>query len=260
MKYPTNGAIVWSGSSRIDGSPIMAIVTGLRTASANPKTGDMLQTWILRSDMHPQDAIKAGSDYGICGSCIHRGTYDEFGNPIDPRTCYVNPFSFGSVFKGFKRGIYPRVAPATLRPYLAGKPIRFGSYGDPAAIPPRVWRSLRDGASGHTGYTHQWRRPGLDDGKDLFMASCDNERDREDASAAGWRTFTVVPVGAPVPSGDVRCPASEEAGKVTTCANCKLCSGAMADRANPPRSVAINAHGKAKKRYGAGSIELAVIQ
>jgi hypothetical protein len=161
MKYSTNGAIVWDGPSRIDGSPIMAIITGLRTASANPKTGDMLQTWILRSDMHPLDAIKAGSDYAICGSCIHRGTYDEFGNPIDPRTCYVNPFSFGSVFKGFKRGIYPRVAPATLRPYLAGKPIRFGSYGDPAAVPARVWRSLRDGASGHTGYTHQWRRPAL---------------------------------------------------------------------------------------------------
>ena len=255
MKYPTNGAIVWDGPSRIDGSPIMAIITGLRTASANPKTGDMLQTWILRSDMHPQDAIKAGSDYGICGSCIHR---------CDPltgiRTCYVLPFAFNSVYDGFKRGIYPRVAPATLRPYLAGKPIRFGSYGDPAAVPARVWRSLRDGASGHTGYTHQWRRPGLDDGKDLFMASCDNERDRADASAAGWRTFTVVPVDAPVPSGDVRCPASEEAGKKTTCANCKLCSGSMADRAHPPRSVAINAHGKAKKRYGAGSIELMVIQ
>ena len=255
MKYPTNGAIVWSGNSRIDGSPIMAIVTGLRTASANPKTGDMLQTWILRSDMHPQDAIKSGSDYGICGSCIHR---------CDPltgiRTCYVLPFAFNSVYDGFKRGIYPRVAPATLRPYLAGRPIRFGSYGDPAAIPPRVWRSLREGASGHTGYTHQWRRPGLDDGKDLFMASCDNEQDRADASAAGWRTFTVVPVDAPVPVGDVRCPASEEAGKKTTCANCKLCSGAMTDRAHPPRSIAINAHGKAKKRYGAGSIELAVIQ
>ena len=70
---------------------------GIRTASANPKTGDMIQTWILRSDMHPLEAIKSGSDYGICGSCIHRGSYDEFGNPIDPRTCYVNPFSFGSV-------------------------------------------------------------------------------------------------------------------------------------------------------------------
>jgi hypothetical protein len=143
MKYPTNGAIVWDGPSRIDGSPIMAIVTGLRTASANPKTGDMLQTWILRSDMHPQDAIKAGSDYGICGSCIHR---------CDPltgiRTCYVLPFAFNSVYDGFKRGIYPRVAPATLRPYLAGKP--FGSdrmatrqrfrlaYGVPCAMAHRV--------------------------------------------------------------------------------------------------------------------------
>jgi hypothetical protein len=255
MKYPTNGAIVWSGNSRIDGSPIMAIVTGLRTASANPKTGDMLQTWILRSDMHPQDAIKAGSDYGICGSCIHRA------DPVSGvRTCYVLPFAFNSVYDGFKRGIYPRVAPATLRPYISGRPIRFGSYGDPAAIPPRVWRSLRQGASGSTGYTHQWRRPGLDDGKDLFMASCDDERDRADASAAGWRTFTVVPVDAPVPPGDVRCPASEEAGKKTTCSNCKLCSGSMADRAHPPRSIAINAHGKAKKRYGAGSIQLEVIQ
>ena len=242
MKRPThNGAVLWRGPSRLDGSPIVAIITGLRTASANPKTGDMLQTWILRSDIHPTDAIRTGADASICGGCPHRA---QPGSGV--RTCYVLPFAFNSVFDGFRRGIYPFMPPHKVASMIGGRALRIGSYGDPGAVPVKVWKTLARGASGHTGYTHQWRRfPSL---KSVCMASCDDEADRIEAVRRGWRTFTVVPVGADHAPSDVQCPASEESGKVTTCANCRLCSGAMADRANPARSVSIHAHGKARKR------------
>ncbi len=241
-----NGAILWRGPSRLDGSPIMAIVTGLRTASSNPKTGDMLQTWILRSDIHPTEALRLGLDSAICGSCYHRGEIADDGTIIRPRTCYVNPFGFNAVFKAWKRGIYPALDPHKVASMIGGRPLRIGSYGDPGAVPVRVWRTLANGASGHTGYTHQWRRfPSL---KSVCMASCDDEADRIEAVRRGWRTFTVIPVDADHAPSDVQCPASEESGRKTTCANCKLCSGAMADRANPARSVSIHAHGKARKR------------
>ena len=247
MNRPTyNGAVLWRGASRLDGSPIVAIITGLRTASSNPKTGDMLQTWVLRSDIHPTEALRLGLDSAICGSCYHRGEIADDGTIIRPRTCYVNPLGFNSVFDGFRRGIYPALSPHVVAKMIGERALRIGSYGDPGAVPVRVWRTLARGASGHTGYTHQWRRfPSL---KSVCMASCDDESDRIEAVRRGWRTFTVVPVDSNHASSDVQCPASEESGRLTTCANCKLCSGAMADRANPARSVSIHAHGKAKKR------------
>lgn len=245
MRRPKfNGAVVYSGPSRIDGAPIIVIVTGLRTSSANPKTGDMLQTWIIRSDIHPMDAIRSGADVSICGGCIHR---------LDPktgiRTCYVLPFAFNSVFDAFQRGRYPSMSATECAKLIGDRPIRLGSYGDPGAVPVKVWDALTRGASGWTGYTHQWRRfPSL---SRFCMASCDTEADRIEAVRRGWRTFTVLPIGSEPAPDDVRCPASEEAGKLTTCANCRLCAGSMPDRANPPKSVSITVHGKSKKRYGA---------
>ena len=54
--------IVYEGPSRIDGEPIVAILT---LKSSNSKTGNMAQLWILRQDQHPQDAINSKNDYSI---------------------------------------------------------------------------------------------------------------------------------------------------------------------------------------------------
>ena len=45
-----NGVVLYEGPSVLDGAPIAVIAT---LKSANVKTGDMIQTWIIRSDMHP---------------------------------------------------------------------------------------------------------------------------------------------------------------------------------------------------------------
>ena len=64
------GFIFYRGASPIDGAPIVAVAT---LKSANSKTGDMVQTWILREDISPLDAIGSGEDASICGNCAHRG-------------------------------------------------------------------------------------------------------------------------------------------------------------------------------------------
>ena len=78
-----NSVILWEGASLIDGAPIVVIASGLN-ASHNEKTGNMVQTYILRADVAPVAALRAGADVSICGDCPHRGNGDGTG-----RTCYV---------------------------------------------------------------------------------------------------------------------------------------------------------------------------
>jgi hypothetical protein len=63
------GLELWRGPSRLDGAPIVAIATGLAEPSSNPKTGPMVQTWILRADSSPQEAQRTGADASVCGDC-----------------------------------------------------------------------------------------------------------------------------------------------------------------------------------------------
>ena len=72
MSKAPNGYILYRGPSAIDGKPIMVIATGFANKSSNGKTGDMIQTWIIREDIAPNEAIKSGEDESICGQCIHR--------------------------------------------------------------------------------------------------------------------------------------------------------------------------------------------
>ena len=65
--------ILYDGPSAIDGAPIVAILTGLANASRNTGTGDMLQVYILRSDMMPEAARHTGADAASCGTCSMRG-------------------------------------------------------------------------------------------------------------------------------------------------------------------------------------------
>lgn len=243
-----NSAVIWRGASLLDGAPIVVIASGLRTGSTNRKTGAMLQTYILRDDVSPVDAVKSGADASICGNCPHRGTpettYAPFGvTRMAQRTCYVNVGQGAlSVWRAYKRGTLTDVSSRDVHDTLShlgrGRVVRLGTYGDPAAVPARVWQLLTADATGRTGYTHQWRNaPQL---RSLCMASADSESDARDAQALGWRTFRVAFPGdlARLPVESI-CPASAEAGKKLTCAQCLACSGAGTRRG----SIVIQAHG-----------------
>jgi hypothetical protein len=233
-----NGFVFYRGPSMLDGSPIIAIATGIAKGSRNTKTGAEVQTWILRDDMSPIDAVKTGADSAICGSCVHRG--DGTGKN---RSCYVTVFQAPLVvWKSAQRGLYPTYREDAAAHLLEGKMLRLGSYGDPAAVPVHVWRALVRLTAGHTGYTHQWRT--CDDLRDVCMASCDDAFEQELASAQGWRTFRVMRTGDRMLPREISCPASKEAGAKTSCSACKACGGTSA---KAKINIAILAHGAAGK-------------
>jgi hypothetical protein len=82
------------------------------------------------------------------------------------------------------------------------------------------------------------------------MISADTPEQAKQARLEGKRTFRVIPVaewkannkGALLGS-EILCPASEEAGKRTTCNECKLCKG----QTIKAKSIAIVAHGVGRK-------------
>jgi hypothetical protein len=230
-------AIVWRGPSNFDGKPIVAIVTGLHGNNKNPKTGKRLaQLWILRSDVSPLAAIKTGADRSICGDCKHRGNGTGKG-----RSCYVAVKNAPrSIAKVFHEGGYLAIRPSDVATYLASKNmgIRIGAYGDGAALPAHIIADLTHGIF-HTGYTHAWKERA--DLRHWLMASVDTPSEYSEAKAAGWRTFRVRTAGENLDSEEIACPASDEAGKRTTCDRCGLCDGSRPD--DQRRSIAIIAHG-----------------
>lgn len=222
-----NGVILYRGPSLINGKPIVCVATGLTAKSKNEKTGEMVQVYILSDeDERPTDAVKSGKDASICGDCPARGKW-----------CYVNIGRVNQVSYAVARGTYPMFDYALHAELFRNRLIRFGSYGDPAAVPTAVWSMLSELADGHTGYTHQWRNPAVRLQR-FVMASCETEADVVLAKSLGYRTFRVRLASQPVRADEIICPASAEAGKRRTCETCKACHGAGSGR-----NVVIIAHG-----------------
>ena len=240
------GIIIYDGPSVLDGSPVLGVVTGalergIQHPTSNQKIshGYAVQLWIVMRDMHPMDALHGGADVGICGTCPLRAQEGR------KRLCYVNPMTIGQVWKHATRPEVERVTPYDLGRTRMGlaKYIRLGAYGDPVALPFEVCDDLlrgarAAGARAWSGYTHQaqvadprW--------KSILMASA--EGDPSTLQAQGWRTFTVTNPGEAV-EGSVLCPASEEAGKKTSCAKCNLCNGVQGEM-DARKSIYIPVHG-----------------
>lgn len=242
-KKPT-GFILYEGPSLIDGQPIVAIAL---TGSSNRKTGNMVQTYILRQDVKPTEALRTGADVSICGDCKHR--------PANGGACYVVVAQGPTVvWKQYRAGAYPyssHMPGHRMADIGRGRMVRLGTYGDPAAVPAYVWQALVSEAQGRTGYTHQWHAlQGTEQGealRALVMASCDTETELAQARMYEWRTFRVMAPGAQLVRGEFACPASEEAGKRTTCAECGACDGAQ--RGTSKASPAIVVHGSKARRF-----------
>jgi len=223
-------AIIYNGPSLLDGKPIVVIAT---YSNRNTKTGKVVQTYILRSDINPLEASKTGQDFSICGSCPMRGevTTDPKRKIAKGRKCYVN---LGQgvliVFKSYKRGVYKEGDPRTMG---RDRFVRVGTYGDPAAVPSEVWDELLAECETWTAYTHQkpWR-------PDIAMQSADSYDEAKAHWAEGRRTFRViVDLGDIDKTNEALCPASKEAGRRVQCTACKLCKGSSL-----AKSIAIVEH------------------
>jgi len=226
--------IIYNGPSLLDGKPIVAIATW---SNRNTKTGAVVQTYILRSDINPLEASKTGEDFSICGDCTMRGEVND-----DPkrkqakgRRCYVN---LGQgvliVYKSFLRGVYDMANTKAGRNTLGrDRFVRVGTYGDPAAVPAFIWEQLLAEADTFTAYSHQsgWR-------PDIAMQSADNKAEALDHWKAGRRTFRVIAdLGELDKTNEALCPASKEAGRRVQCTACKLCKGSSL-----AKSIAIVEH------------------
>ena len=223
-------AIIYNGPSLLDGQPIVVIAT---YSNRNKKTGHVVQTYILRSDINPLEASKTGADYSICGDCTMRGevTTDPQRKQAKGRRCYVN---LGQgvliVFKAFLRGVYQEGDPRTMG---RGRFVRVGTYGDPGAVPSRVWDELLSEADTWTAYSHQsgWR-------PDIAMQSADDYAQALAHWKNGHRTFRVIAdLGDLDRANEALCPASKEAGRRAQCTACKLCRGS-----SKAKSIAIAEH------------------
>jgi hypothetical protein len=246
---PMNGFVLYRGPSEIDGQPIICIATGLEDGGSNTKTGPMIQIYILRADMNPLQAVQTGDDGAICGDCPHRGRIIT--DPITglrknvERSCYVTLMHGPRViWDGYQRGIYPDVKLTKARKLMARRTVRVGAYGDPGAVPLSVWEVALDQVAELNGYTHLWRKFPLLSA--FCMASCDNEADRAEAKARGFRTYRVRGKDEPKLDGEGLCPASKELGKTVQCAQCMLCGGA---RTKAKADITIIAHGTGAGHY-----------
>jgi hypothetical protein len=237
-KSPT-GFLVYEGPSVLDPSVQIAVIVNRVFGNAtNAKTGAMAQSFIIRTDMKPNEAVRAKQDHAICGACPYAGGAG----------CYVSIKMVCSVYAAYQRGAYLKTTPDTVGQLcaaltkigmLAG--FRAGSYGDPAAAPYGVWEALIEPvrrAGGKTsGYTHQWSEKYAYMGRtadpafrNLLMASAHGPVDALLANAQGWRAFTTFGSADELKDTPrmVMCPASKEAGHRLTCATCggqSACNG-----------------------------------
>ena len=225
----TGGYILYEGPSRINGEPIVVIVT---MKSSNIKTGNMASMWILHKDIKPTEAAKSGADEAVCGGCKLR----RFKNGA----CYVNlghaPLA---VFKAYHGGKYKALEGDYS--VFDGVSMRFGAYGDPYAMPMDILIQIKSRVRNNTSYTHQWREND-ETLKQLSMASTDNIQETLEAQAMGWRTFRVANEDSKIMANEIVCPNYTQG---VQCINCKLCSG----NATEAKNIVIPVHGALKNRF-----------
>ena len=238
------GFILYDGPSMLDGERIICIAI---LDSKNKKTGNMIQTFIMRQDVRPTEAAKTGEDSSVCGSCRHRW---HLGG-----SCYVNlghaPLA---VHKAYWRGSYPIYDEAKHSQYFKGRKLRMGSYGDPAALPHALWDSILKWVEAHTGYTHQIMHPNFDKAYlDTCMVSADSPNQAKKFKAMGARTFRVAMAGDGIAKGEVQCYADSEG---ITCMECMICDGVGGQW---PASVVIEVHGSRSSKFKTALIPMVTL-
>lgn len=223
------GVILHRGRSSFDGSPYVVIMP--LGKSSNQKTGKMLQTYIIRSHMHPLAAVQSGGDVAICNDCPMRGlvaTQKRRRKGKNFRACYVNVGQGPTmVYGAFRRGRYVEYNSIDHDQFIRGRKIRFGTYGEPILLPLSLMEHLASISGGWTGYTHQWANVSYQPYRRFLMASVHGLTgpwSREHAKSQGWRTFRTMRGGEPA-DGEALCPASKEAGHRLSCNTCNLCDG-----------------------------------
>lgn len=163
-------------------------------------------------------------DSSNCMDCPYSGNQGEGG-------CYTHKFNqyvgFLSMLRSIGKGDLSTINNDIRREVVSmayGSYVRFGTYGEPSLMSLDIIKSMIDVSSSWTGYTHQWSKDWANGYSDYFMASVHNSEEVKSAKQKVWRSFIATKTG---DEKAVVCPASNEAGFVTNCASCGLCSGTL---------------------------------
>ena len=191
---------------------ILGLLSNVDRPSENKKTGNQVQLWIMLRDMHPVEGIKTQSDTAICGTCPLRGD-----------VCYVNPtFAPARVWRSWNQGNVTLGFPPRFKTRF--RSLRLGAYGDPAALPIELLKTLVARFRTWTGFTHLWKdaHPDL---SALCMASTETAALAEEANLLGWRTFRIRSTSDDARFKDEALCVYEATGNEVTCENCGACNG-----------------------------------
>ena len=227
MKNHTTSVCVWKGESLYDGKAIMLLLSGLIVPSANPKTGTMIQSYILREDVAPHKAVWDNEDASICGDCKLRN--NRWGKKGEKKGCYVNVArAVLTVWKSYKKGNVPFVSPEKFVEEgwnLFERPIRQGAYGDPSFVPYHVWETIGKSTSDTpSSYTHMWQKEWFDRRHlEVSMASVDTLAEKTKANEMGARSYRIIDDISELAADEIQCPNNYD--KKIQCMNCGLCSG-----------------------------------
>jgi hypothetical protein len=115
LKMNTNTVCIHDGPSPVDGARVVVLLSGLTDPSINTKTGDMIQTYIVRADMAPDIAAASGADASICGKCNFRPVAVAMAaqDNLDWVPCYVDKIRGpAGAWKSWKAGRVESISPA----------------------------------------------------------------------------------------------------------------------------------------------------
>ena len=211
-------------------------VVDVQYGSANTKTGNGVQIWIMPLSWITNGKDEMVDDRASCMDCIH--------SKLKNGSCYVRKgfaeyglkSKVNSLHKKHLLGdiIYKDVMELVSLEgsKIKGKFVRFGAYGEPVLLGPTVTEEIVQLAANFTGYTHQWHIPHFHWAKEYFMASVESESLMEKAHSLGFRTFRVRTKKDVINTKEITCPASKEGGRKVTCNNCVLCKGSSSKAKN----------------------------
>jgi len=229
----SNGIVIFEDDEKV------AILTGIKRPSSNPKTGAMLQLSTIVKAVDPVTAHKTNQDKLICGECIHRKN----------SSCYVNlGQSVLQMYRAYKNGSYTKLDFNNRAVYIQqlnelGKLalIRLGAYGDCSFIPNFILTELMRYSTGVTGYTHQFFTSEKDTHR-AFMISAESKNEALQAHKLNRRTFRVTHDIDDLLDNEIVCPNMNNT-KIT-CSNCLLCDGRKLGK-----NIVVQVHGVNKNKF-----------
>lgn len=223
-RFPDH-VVLYRGPSTLNGKPIIMVEYGVNRIN-NHKLGRMIEVAVFPADMLPSEAAKAGDDAAVCGDCP--------GRPANHGYCYVQVAKeVDKTWEAAHNLPVTDLAEACRLVRESGLPIRFGTYGDCAAVPFEIVEALAiaargpNGNSRHTGFTHQRSHSNFDPRMLKYLSASiefPEQGDELRRQFPGVKTYRIGLAESDILPNERLCPGGPEPDDVHCC-DCLSCSG-----------------------------------